>query len=126
MNLSDSTNSSHTQAIGRIQKLTALIAGTKTIDRVEVMEIHLPAYQQVGRHLHPCPVIGCVTAGTILFQIEGQPSHLLKASDVFFEPANTPIRHFDNPAAEPATFIAYYLLGSDDRELITMLPVARD
>lgn len=120
-----SASSAH-QSIGRTQKLTALLAGAKLVERVEVVEVSFPAYQQAGRHLHPCPVIGCVIAGTILFQIEGQPEQLLKPGDVFFEPANQPIRHFDNPAAEPAAFLAYYLLGSDDHELITMLPAAQD
>lgn len=125
MEANESTSPVH-QSIGRTPKLTALIEGAKTVERVEVVEVSFPAYQQAGRHLHPCPVIGCVTAGTILFQIEGQPSQLLKPGDVFFEPANAPVQHFDNPAAEPAAFIAYYLLGSDEHELITMLPTAQD
>lgn len=108
--------------IGRAQKLTAVLAETVSVDRVEVVEVSLPAYQQAGRHLHLCPVIGCVTAGSILFQIEGRPAQQLYAGDVFFEPANTPVSHFDNPGAEPATFIAYYLLGDADHELIRMLP----
>ena len=41
------------QSIGRKQKLTALIEGAKLVDRVEVVEVSFPAYQQAGRHLHP-------------------------------------------------------------------------
>lgn len=46
----------------------------------------------------------------------------LKAGDAFFEPANTKILHFDNASAiEPMTFIAFYLLGKGEDELIRML-----
>jgi quercetin dioxygenase-like cupin family protein len=104
----------------RTALLTAPIDGTKTIDRVEVQEIAFPAHQQSPLHLHPCPVIGLVTKGTIRFQIDGQPSQELHAGDAFFEPANTRILHFD-AIDGPATFVACYLLSQDDRELIVIL-----
>jgi hypothetical protein len=45
---------------------------------------------------------------------------VLKAGDAFFEPANTKILHFD-AQEHGATFIAYYLLGAGETELIKML-----
>jgi hypothetical protein len=37
------------------------------------------ANQQPGAHIHPCPVVGNIISGSILFQIEGQPVQTLKA-----------------------------------------------
>lgn len=103
--------------------LTAQIDGTKTIDRVEVQAISFPANQQSPVHLHPCPVVGLVTEGTIRFQIDGQESQDLHAGDAFFEPAHTRILHFD-ALDGPASFVAYYLLSQDDSDLIVILPQA--
>jgi len=110
------------QAIVRKPLLTAIIEGQKLVDRVEIKEIEFVANQSTGLHLHPCPVVGYIAEGTILFQVEGQPAKVLKAGDVFFEPANTRIIHFDNPTEERTKFICYYLLGKEDRDVIKMLP----
>src|SRR5262249_26863004 len=78
--------------------------------------------QQTGLHLHTCPVVGYVARAPVLFQIEGEPPRTLKEGDAFHEPAGARILHFDNASdRDPLTFIAFYLLGPDDRELITML-----
>jgi quercetin dioxygenase-like cupin family protein len=96
------------------------IAGQKLVDRVEVRQISLAAHLEVGVHRHPCPVFGHVLAGPILFQVEGEPPRRLETGDVFYEPANTPILHFD--AVEiPATFIAYFLLGTGEENVLEML-----
>jgi quercetin dioxygenase-like cupin family protein len=109
-------------AIVRKDLLTALIAGEKDIARVEIKEIVLAPSQQTGLHRHPCPVVGYVAAGTIRFQVEGDPAELLPAGSAFFEPADARIAQFDNASAqEPATFIAFYLLGRNDRQIIEML-----
>jgi hypothetical protein len=60
--------------------------------------------------------------GEIAFQIEGQPEKILKAGDALFEPANTRILRFDNVGPGKAKFVASYLLGKDDHELIKMIP----
>ncbi|MGH8199242.1 MAG: hypothetical protein ACREVO_02565 [Steroidobacteraceae bacterium] len=47
---------------------------------------------------------------------------MLPAGSAFFEPANTRVLHFDNASSqEAATFIAYYLLGDGNEQLIEML-----
>jgi quercetin dioxygenase-like cupin family protein len=97
-----------------------MIEGTKNVQRVEVKEIRFVAHQRTGVHLHPCPVVGLIVTGSIVFQVDGQPERTLKPGDGFFEPANTRILRFDAGDA-PATFVAFYLLGADDRELIKML-----
>lgn len=122
MSAKDQTTNTAPPEIVRRHLLTAIIDAQKTVDRVEIKEVSLAAREQTGLHLHPCPVVGYITEGLILFQIEGQSITDLKPGDAFFEPANTRVSHFDNGTEEPARFIACYLLGPDDRELITMLP----
>jgi quercetin dioxygenase-like cupin family protein len=89
------------------------------IERVQGARIALAPRQATGRHHHPCPVVGYVAAGTIRFQIEGQPEHIVGAGDAFHEPANARIAHFDNASdTEPAVFVAFYLLSPGEDRLI--------
>jgi len=90
------------------------------VERVEVREISLPMRLAVGAHRHPCPVFGQVLRGEILFEVEGQPPQRLRAGDLFYEPATTPILHFD-AIDEPATFIAYFLLGPGVDNVLEMV-----
>jgi quercetin dioxygenase-like cupin family protein len=109
-------------AIVRKALLTADMEGGRQVDRVEIKQIDFVPSQQTGLHLHVCPVVGYIARGTVLFQIEGEPPRTLKEGDAFHEPAGARILHFDNASdRDPLTFIAFYLLGDDDRELITML-----
>jgi quercetin dioxygenase-like cupin family protein len=109
-----------TQPVNRIPLMTAVLEGRKDVQRVEVKRIEMAAGLKAGVHLHTCPVIGMIVNGSIIFQIDGQPQQTLRPGDAFFEPANTRILHFD-AGDEPTTFVAYYLLGPEDRELIKML-----
>jgi quercetin dioxygenase-like cupin family protein len=110
------------EAIVRKPLLTAILDPAKLTSRIEVKEIEFKPGQATGLHLHPCPVAGCIAKGTVFFQVEGEPVKTLKAGDAFFEPANAKILHFDNASAtEAMTFIAFYLLGKDEDELIRML-----
>ena len=112
----------NTRQIIRKDLLTAAIAGGKDVRRVEIKQIDLEPGQQTGLHLHAIPVVGYIASGAIRFQVEGGAPTVLRAGSAFFEPANTRILHFDNASAEePATFIAYYLMGQDDQKLIDML-----
>ena len=102
--------------------LSASVAGGRCVSRVEVKQIDLQLGQCTGYHLHAIPVIGFIARGSIRFQIEGAPVQILPAGSAFFEPTNARVRHFDNASdQEPATFIAYYLLGEHDEQLIEML-----
>lgn len=100
--------------------LTANIAGTKAVDRVEIREITFAPGEKTGAHLHPCPIVGYIASGGVILQVEGQEPQQLNAGDAFFEPANTKILRFD-AIDQPTKFIAYYLLGKDDKELIRHL-----
>lgn len=101
--------------------LTAMIEGGKTIASVQSAQIDFAPAQATGIHRHPIPVVGQVTRGTFRFQLEGEPAHTLAAGSAFFEPADTRVLHFDNASdQEPASIVAFYLMGKDDRELITL------
>jgi quercetin dioxygenase-like cupin family protein len=109
-------------AMTRKDLLAVSLAAAPSVARVEIKTITLGPGVQAGLHLHPCPVVGVVTAGGIVFQIEGSPEQRLRAGDAFFEPANTPVLHFDNAANDvPAAFVTFYLLGNTGQELIRML-----
>jgi hypothetical protein len=78
--------------------------------------------QQTGMHRHPCPVVGYVAREAIRYQVEGQPAQEVAEGGAFFEPASAKIVRFDNASTEArATFVAVYLMGTDDRQLIEML-----
>ena len=77
---------------------------------VEIKEVTMAPGQAAPKHFHPCPVVGIVLSGCVLFQIEGEESRLLKEGDAFYEPRHATIRHFDNASTEkPLTFAAFYL-----------------
>lgn len=85
------------------------------VKTVEIQEITFSEGQTAPKHLHPCPVVGYVKSGSVLFQIEGKEAIILKEGDSFYEPKNTTILHFDNASKDkPMTFIAFYL--KEDKE----------
>lgn len=96
--------------------------GERTVSKVKVVKIEFQGGQKAAYHKHPCPVIGSIVSGQCLIQVEGGPAKILGAEDAFYEPAETPIVHFDNYSEkEPMIFIAYYLLN-EEKELIELLP----
>jgi quercetin dioxygenase-like cupin family protein len=101
--------------------LSSIDIGNKEVSLVKVVEIEFPAGKTAPLHKHPCPVMGTIVFGQCLIQVEGEPAKILKAGEVFFEPADTPIVHFDNNSqTEPMKFIAYYLTNGEE-DLIEML-----
>jgi quercetin dioxygenase-like cupin family protein len=109
--------------IRRTPLATPRLEAPKLVERVQITEIVLEPGQATGAHTHPIPVVGYIVRGRIRFQIDAQPPHELQAGQAFYEPAETPILHFDNASlSEPATFVACYLLGQADHELILPLP----
>jgi quercetin dioxygenase-like cupin family protein len=104
----------------RTPLLTASLAGAGAVERVEVMQIRMSPGLASGLHLHPCPVVGVVTEGSVLFQVEGREARVLEPGDAFYEPANVNVPHFD-ALEHGATFVAHYLLAPGEHELIRML-----
>jgi quercetin dioxygenase-like cupin family protein len=111
--------------ITRKELMTADI-GDRVVKKVDMREIQLDPLQKTGYHKHPCPVVGYIVSGTVLIQVEGDSAKTLGAGDVFFEPANKPMAHFDNVSTtEKLKFIAYYLLNNETA-LIEMLPAKKN
>lgn len=86
------------------------------VSKTEMQEITLSAGQEVPKHLHPCPVVGFIKSGKVIFQIEGQEKVMLNEGDGFYEPKGKNILHFDNASKEnPLIFIVVYLKkGSEE------------
>lgn len=86
------------------------------VNSTEIQEITMAAGQGAPKHLHPCPVVGIINSGEVVFQIEGQEKMILHQGEAFYEPKNVKILHFDNASAEkPLVFTAIYLKeGSEE------------
>ena len=85
---------------------------------VEIKEVNMTGGQEAPKHLHPCPVVGYIVSGRVLFQIEGQESKILKEGDAFYEPKNKTILHFDNASKDnPLTFVAFYLKEQNEENI---------
>lgn len=107
-------------------ELQNISIGKREISSVKIVEIEFQAGQEAPLHKHPCPIVGQILSGTCLVQIEGEKPQVLKSGDTFYEPANTPIIHFDNYSeTEPMKFIAYYLT-SGEKDLIEILETKRE
>lgn len=90
----------------------------QNLSKVEMQEITFAPGIGAPRHLHPCPVIGWIKSGEILFQIEGQEAVILKEGDTFYEPKDEKILHFDNVSkTASATFIAVYLKEGEENNI---------
>jgi quercetin dioxygenase-like cupin family protein len=109
-------------SIQRTDLLTAHLKTDPAIERVEIKRVDLTPGQAVGRHRHPCAVVGYIAAGRIKYQIDGEAARELHVGDAFFEPQDMLIAHFDNASnSEPASFIAFYLLRAGESRLIEMM-----
>ena len=89
------------------------VAATKNVARVQTRRIAMPAGLPAGLHVHNCPVAGSIVAGSVAFQIEGEPEIILKPGDSFFEPEGVRIARFDALDADVA-FVAHYLLAAGE------------
>lgn len=95
--------------------LTALVNQKVTV--AEIKEITLRPNQAAPKHLHPCPVIGYVVKGRVLFQLERGERVILEEGDTFLEPKGQVVVHFDNLGQAPATFIAIYLKEGNEESV---------
>jgi quercetin dioxygenase-like cupin family protein len=94
----------------------------KAVGRVEVKKLTITPGGKTAVHTHPGPVVSYVIQGTLIVQVKGEAAKTYEPGDVIFEPGDTQIEKFDNGSAtEPAVFIADYLLGAGDTEIIRFL-----
>jgi quercetin dioxygenase-like cupin family protein len=86
---------------------------------VEIRRITLAPGFVGGFHVHNGPVFGSIVEGSVIYQIAGESETVLRAGDVFYEPANLPIARFD-ATEEGVVFLAYFLLEDGQVPEITM------
>lgn len=108
-------------SVTRKTLLATSIDPERAVARVGIQEVTMGPKQRAPLHLHPCPTLGVVTEGTIVFQVEGEPEQHLKAGDAFYEPADVRVSRFDNDGDTPARFIVHYLLGKNEQETVRVL-----
>ena len=70
------------QNVNRKDLLTAFIENQK-VTKIEIKEVKMLKGQVAPKHLHPCPVVGYVESGTVLFQVEGEEKKSLKKKKPF-------------------------------------------
>ena len=72
-------------------KRTILLKQDMTIPGREAVLalVEIPPGGREGRHTHPAEVYGFVQEGTITLEVQGQPTKILKAGDVFSIPPET-------------------------------------
>jgi quercetin dioxygenase-like cupin family protein len=93
----------------------------RPVSKVDIREINLAPGQKGPLHKHPCPVVGYIVSGAVLFQIKGDSARILRAGDPFYEPAGAIVTHFDNASAEaPVKFVLNYLMNTE-KEFIILL-----
>ena len=98
----------------------------KEISSIKIVEIEFQAKQKAPLHKHPCPIVGQIISGTCLVQVKGEKPQILKSGDTFYEPAETPIIHFDNYSeTEPLKFVAYYLTNGE-KDLVEILETKKN
>lgn len=90
------------------------------VDRVEVRRIVLPPDLAPGAHTHNGPVLGSIIEGSVRFQVAGGEETVLRAGDVFYEPADVRIEHFDS-LADGVTFIGYFPLTAGQQAELTIV-----
>lgn len=106
------------QPISRTVVLDARFGQARSAERVEVREIRILAGHPAGLHVHNGPVVGSVTEGSVIYQIEGQPASTLKAGDAFYEPEGARIARFD-ATEEGVTFLGFFILAAGEEPELT-------
>lgn len=109
------------QPVIRKELLTAMLDGSKPVAKVAIQEVTMNVGIEAPLHLHPCPTVGVVTEGKIVFEIEGETTQHLGVGDVFFEPADVRVAKFNNDGDTPAKFVVFYLLGENENETVHIL-----
>ena len=108
--------------VARTNLLSIQLREKQGLSKVEIKKVVIPVNGKAEYHLHPCPVVGHIVSGTLLFQKKKKKPQLIKAGEAFYEPKNKPILHFDNALdSEPLVFMAYYLV-EENEDLLMLLP----
>jgi quercetin dioxygenase-like cupin family protein len=115
------TDPSAEEPITRTVVSDVRLPAVKATDRVQIREIRIAPSQPAGLHVHNGPVFGSIVAGSVVYQIDGQPAAVLRPGDVFYEPEGERIARFD-AQEDGVTFLAYFLLSPGQEPELTQLP----
>ena len=66
-------------------------------------------------HSHPCPVIGYVVQGALRSQVQGEPAHVYRAGESFYEAPNGV--HAVSANASPTDSVRFLAYFTCDREV---------
>jgi quercetin dioxygenase-like cupin family protein len=122
MSVSEAPEPDPQHPMTRAVRLDARLDPPLTAGRVQVREIRMLAGHAAGLHVHDGPVFGSILRGSVVYRIEGEPEVVLRAGDVFHEPAGARIARFD-ATDQGADFLAYFLLADGAEPGISSPPV---
>lgn len=115
----DITDITKTPSVTRTTVLRTRLGAAHRTAEVEVRRIAMGSGLAAGHHVHNGPVFGHIVSGSAIYQVQGEPETLLRAGDVFYEPADTSIARFD-ATEEGVVFMGYFLLEDGQDPEITM------
>jgi len=95
--------------VARTTLMDQKLAAVASVSHGEVRRISIAPARTGGAHTHNGPVFGTIESGSVTFQIGAGQEIVLRAGDVFYEPAGDVVSKFDT-AAEPVVFLGYFLL----------------
>lgn len=101
------------------ETLLAQDIAAKLTTSVEVRRIAIQPGIAGGAHRHNGPVFGSIESGSVIFQLMGGAETVLRAGDVFYEPADALIQRFD-ATDEGVTFLGYFLLSEGEEPVLTV------
>ena len=55
----------------------------ETVATVDIKKVTIPRGMGAGKHFHPCPVVGYIVSGKVLFQVQGDEMKILNTGMVF-------------------------------------------
>ena len=75
--------------------------------KATLVEVRYGPGESSPPHSHPCPVLVYVVEGSIRTQVKGEPEHVYKPGDSFYEgPNGVHVVSANASATEPAKFVA--------------------
>ncbi|GAA1110582.1 hypothetical protein GCM10009630_04550 [Kribbella jejuensis] len=110
-----------TESISRVVVLDQHLPAPLPVQRVEVRRITIEPHTAVGAHVHNGPVFGNIVSGSAVYQqgADDEPQ-VLRAGDVFYEPAVDRISRFDTED-EGVTFLAYFPLTDGQEATLDLI-----
>ena len=87
----------------------------ETVATVDIKKVTIPRGMGAGKHFHPCPVVGYIVSGKVLFQVQGEEMKILNAGDGFYEPKNKIILYSTMHQQKASCFYRFLLERSRGR-----------